>query len=527
MSEVLKRVVCVRLAMSESLARSRFALGRVTRQDDAPMDRKAAMSSGSLGGGTGSETLGAHGGCPRPLRGLAIGLVAVSALVVAVPTEAQTNTAPTAMDGAVTLVEDSEHFFTAAEFNFSDADSGAALASVRVVETPALGSFVIRATSIVAQDGSAVSANTLVTKAVIDAGRFYFRSPIHANGSPYTTFTFKVSDGTDESVATYTMTINITLVNDPPTGKPRITGTPHAGETLTASVSGIGDVDGLTNPGYTYQWIRVGGGTSNIAGATASTYTLTNADATHRVRVRVMFTDDDGTPETVTSDVYPEGPGPVLGLPTAVRNFGARAGDGRVRLEWNDPQQSAGKITGDVPDYQYRYAPGATVPAGTAWSSANHFVQFRQLIAGLTNGTPYAFELRAVNTVGAGPTRTATATPMTVACPAPALGNRRRHWYGDLTLAPHIPPDGDVEYSGFISYEDPPGGSLSDTDFTLGAQEYVITAAWVGEAAPSIGHLFVDFDRDLADAHKAALRLHVCDTPSDFSAGDGPYYPHE
>ena len=140
MSEVLKRVVCVRLAMSESLARSRgptaegrrfhragaarrragscrrFAFGRAARAHDGPMDRKAATSSGSLGGGMGSETAGADEGCPRALRGLAIGLVALSALVFAVPTEAQTNTAPTAMDGAVTLLEDSDHFFTAAEF---------------------------------------------------------------------------------------------------------------------------------------------------------------------------------------------------------------------------------------------------------------------------------------------------------------------------------------------------------------------------------------------------------------------------
>ena len=110
--------------------------------------------------------------------------------------------------------------------------------------------------------------------------------------------------------------------NTAPTGKPTIDGTPHAGETLTASVSGIADADGLTTPGYTYQWIRVlivGGGTSNIAGATASTYTLTGDDVTHRVRVRVMFTDDGGTAETVTSDDYPSS-GTVLSLPGAPRH---------------------------------------------------------------------------------------------------------------------------------------------------------------------------------------------------------------
>ena len=129
MSEVAQRLGCVRLAMSESLSRSRrpsaegrrlqragvarrragscrrFALGRAPRADDSPMDRKAGTSCGCMDGGMGSGTAGAHGGCPRSRRGLAIGLVALSALVFAVPTEAQTNTAPTAMDGAVTLLE--------------------------------------------------------------------------------------------------------------------------------------------------------------------------------------------------------------------------------------------------------------------------------------------------------------------------------------------------------------------------------------------------------------------------------------
>ena len=165
--------------------------------------------------------------------------------------------------------------------------------------------------------------------------------------------------------------------NTAPTGKPTIDGTPHAGEILTASVSGIADADGLTNPGYTYQWIRVvpfGGGTSNIAGATASTYTLTGDDVTHRVRVRVMFTDDGGTAETVTSDELPVER--FRCFPCRARRdwFTATAGDGRVRLRWTNPSNTGG-VDGTTLRYQYRYAPGTTVPDGTAWSNAIQFVQ--------------------------------------------------------------------------------------------------------------------------------------------------------
>ena len=90
-----------------------------------------------------------------------------------------------------------------------------------------------------------------------------------------------------------------------------------------------------------------------------------------------------------------------------------------------------------------------------------------------------------MNPVGGGPPATATATPMTVACPAPSLGNRRQHWRGDLTIDAGTPHNGDTrKFFGFATEDgldgDPPEGSLSDTDFTLGAQAYGIDAACGG-----------------------------------------------
>ena len=199
---------------------------------------------------------------------------------------------------------------------------------------------------------------------------------------------------------------------------------------------------------------------------------------------------------------------------------------------WGNPTY-VGVINLSEVRYQYRYAPGATVPDGTVWSNPRRFVQFRRLLDGLSNGTAYAFEVRAVNTVGPGPPATATATPMTVACPAPSLGNRRQHWRGDLTIDASTPTPPGVEapsYFGFAAHEDPPRASLSDTDFTLGAQAYGITAAWAGDVVGAgvfvPGDLVFGFDRDLTDAHKAALRLHVCGTAYDFSNSDGPDFLH-
>ena len=86
--------------------------------------------------------------------------------------------------------------------------------------------------------------------------------------------------------------------NSAPTGEPTISGTARVGETLTASVSGISDADGLTGATFEYQWIR---GSADIEGASDSTYTLATADEGETIRVRVTFTDDGGTEESLTS----------------------------------------------------------------------------------------------------------------------------------------------------------------------------------------------------------------------------------
>ena len=86
------------------------------------------------------------------------------------------------------------------------------------------------------------------------------------------------------------------------TGLPTISGTAEAGKTLTADTSGITDEEGLTNVSYSYQWIRsAGADDTNIAGETASTYTLVPADQDKTIKVKVSFTDDKNNQETLTS----------------------------------------------------------------------------------------------------------------------------------------------------------------------------------------------------------------------------------
>ena len=87
--------------------------------------------------------------------------------------------------------------------------------------------------------------------------------------------------------------------NSPATGAPVITGTARVGQTLTAGTSGIADADGLANATFSYQWLA---DDTDIAGATGLTYTLTDSEESKAITVRVSFTDDADTEETLTSE---------------------------------------------------------------------------------------------------------------------------------------------------------------------------------------------------------------------------------
>ena len=113
-----------------------------------------------------------------------------------------TNTAPTAANKTVTTGEDRAYAFDADDFGFDDADAGATLASVTIVTVPAAGTLAL--------DGTAVLADDVVTEAQIDGDMLTFTPARDAHGAPYTTFTFTVNDGTDDSASAYTMTIDVT-----------------------------------------------------------------------------------------------------------------------------------------------------------------------------------------------------------------------------------------------------------------------------------------------------------------------------
>ena len=114
------------------------------------------------------------------------------------------NTAPTASDNAVTTVQDTAYSFGAADFNFSDTDTGASLSKVSIETLPASGKGTLKL------DTADVTAGQEVSRADIDAGKLTYTPPSGESGDSFASFTFKVSDGTDFSTTANTMTINVT-----------------------------------------------------------------------------------------------------------------------------------------------------------------------------------------------------------------------------------------------------------------------------------------------------------------------------
>ena len=132
--------------------------------------------------------------------------------------------------------------------------------------------------------------------------------------------------------------------NSPATGAPTIAGTAQVGQTVTADTSGIADVDGLANATFSYQWLA---DDTEIAGATGSTYTLTDSEESKAITVQVSFTDDAGNEETLTSAataaVAGAQPTEPPDKPTGLE---ATATHHSVTLTWDDPGDDS--ITGYV-----------------------------------------------------------------------------------------------------------------------------------------------------------------------------------
>ena len=360
------------------------------------------------------------------------------------------NTAPTAADNTVATAVDTPYTFTADDFGFTDTDFANMLASVRIVTVPAAGTLAL--------DGTVVLADAVVTKAQIDGDMLTFTPVAGASGAPYTTFTFKVNDGTDDSANAYTMTIDVTAVAaEPPSAPATPIVSAVSGSSTSLSVSWAAPANAGKPPidSYDVQY-RVGNsgdwsdGPEDVMGTTA-TVTGLAADTDYEVRVRATnaegnsgWSDPPGSGRTNATIT------PNANAPSAPRFLKAFTSDRHVMLSWFAPARDGGS---SISKYEYRHASGTSVPDDTPWSSGTS----NRLQAGfgsLRNGQLYTFQVRAVG-AEEGPAASVTATPSAkpvrrlpgavsgLAATAEAYADdHRRRQYGRVSLSWN-PPAGD------------------------------------------------------------------------------------
>ena len=156
-----------------------------------------------------------------------------AALEIAIKGTPVPNTAPTASNSAVTTAKGAAYTFKAEDFGFAD-DDGDPLAGVKVVSLPGKGSLEF--------NGTPVTVNQDIGRVDIDSGNLVFVPVDGEEGSPYTTFTFRVSDGSAES-SDATMTINIPN-NIPMASNSAVTTAKGAAYTFKAEDFGFADDDG-------------------------------------------------------------------------------------------------------------------------------------------------------------------------------------------------------------------------------------------------------------------------------------------
>ena len=185
---------------------------------------------------------------------------------------------------------------------------------------------------------------------------------------------------------------------------PVVSGTATVGQTLTTT---NGTWTGAPAPTFTYQWQRV---TTNISGATSSTYVLVVADVGNTIRCVVTATNALGAVSAnsnATAAVAATVPGaPTIGTATqtgattATVAFTAPASDG-----------------------------GATITSYTATSSPaggtgtlNQAGSGTITVTGLTGNTSYTFTVRATNSAGQGPASGSSNSITTLFAPGQATG---------------------------------------------------------------------------------------------------------
>ena len=201
---------------------------------------------------------------------------------------------------------------------------------------------------------------------------------------------------------------------------------PQVGVKLTPALS---DPDGGISA-IQWSWMYASDGAA-VGGSVEADggYTPVAADVGSSLRATVGYLDEVSADANDRKSAQSAPTAPVADVPAAPVTLAASPGNAEATLSWTTPSANGSPLTG----YEVRQSTdgGATwlpdwtamsIPAGTEVADFDEHT-----VTGLTNGTAYTFELRALNGVGAGDSSRVSATPGVPLPPALAMevGNGR------------------------------------------------------------------------------------------------------
>ncbi|MHB0966601.1 MAG: tandem-95 repeat protein [Bellilinea sp.] len=166
------------------------------------------------------------------------------------------NDPPVGANTTIATNEDVSRIMTATDFPLNDANDNPAantLAGVRIVTLPSVGTLKVNNVD--------ATTNQVVTLAELDAGALEYTPAPNGNGLLYTSFTFQVQDNGGDGDNAFdpvakTMTINVTLVNDAPTGADNTVAALEDGSKTFASAEfGFSDVN--DNPANAFSAVKI------------------------------------------------------------------------------------------------------------------------------------------------------------------------------------------------------------------------------------------------------------------------------
>lgn len=206
------------------------------------------------------------------------------------------------------------------------------------------------------------------------------------------TFTYTVQDGRRSADHESTSIVTVEVVGLPDQPQPPVVSARGADYVVLTWTAPTGDAARAPVEDYELRWTGGGGGSHTLGGA-ITTYRVENLTPGTEYCFTVSainevgqgpFSDSPGTTECATPDTPPEAP-----PPPQQPAFGC----GYLDLSWTEPANQGSAIT----QYVLRISGGESRNIILPATASTYRLE------GLTNGTPYAFEVLAENAEGQGP----------------------------------------------------------------------------------------------------------------------------